>query len=98
MFSSFAMALSASLLVRARYLSRISWARLSVWPVTDTISGRAARLGKHGDGGAAYIVEVKTGNPGGFTGFRPLVRKVPLLKREPRFRGQHHGRLAGRRV
>jgi hypothetical protein len=58
MFSNFAMALSASLLVRARYLSRISWARRSVWPVMDTISARLQPCpGKHGDRSAPYVVE-----------------------------------------
>src|SRR6516165_5562942 len=38
-FSNFAIALSASLLVLARYLSRMSCARRSVWPVIETISG-----------------------------------------------------------
>jgi hypothetical protein len=49
----------------------------------DDLGEGAARLGKHGDRGAPNVVEVKTGNPGGLTGFRPLLRKVPLLKREP---------------
>jgi hypothetical protein len=38
-FSNFAIALSAGLLVRARYLSRMSCTRRSVWPVIETISG-----------------------------------------------------------
>jgi hypothetical protein len=38
-FSNLAMALSASLLVRAKYLSRISWARRKLCPVIATISG-----------------------------------------------------------
>ena len=37
--SNFAIALSASLLIRARYLSRMSCARRSLWPVIETISG-----------------------------------------------------------
>jgi hypothetical protein len=45
----------------------------------------AVRPGKHGDRGAAYVVEVKTGNPGGFTGFRPLFREVSLLNASPVF-------------
>jgi hypothetical protein len=98
MFSNFAMALSASLLVRAKY-SRISWARRSVWPVMDTISGRVQfALASMVTGGAAYVVEVKTGNPGGFTGFRALFREVSLLKRQPGFRGQYHGRPSRCRV
>jgi hypothetical protein len=38
-FSNFAIALSASLLVRAKYLSKISWARRKLCPVIAAISG-----------------------------------------------------------
>ena len=48
----------------------------------ETISGRVtARFGKHRDGGATNVVEVKTVDTSNLTCLFPLVRKIPLLER-----------------